>query len=101
MTLKNRLIEVVIIVFGTALIVFMVRSCPETIQAVSETIEEPNEPLPIDYTCDCGQQIYLGGYYSLDDIYNCGGCGQALKITDGNFVVADPNEQAPAASGRK
>ncbi len=37
MTVKHRIVEVVTIVFGTALIVFLVRSCPVTVSVENET----------------------------------------------------------------
>jgi hypothetical protein len=52
---------------------------------------EPNEPLS-DFTCICGNQIYLAGYYSShrDELVTCAGCGRLWKITDSSLEIVEP-----------
>ena len=47
MTAKHRVIEIATIIAVTAFIVFMARSCGETIPDVSASIEDPNATTPL------------------------------------------------------
>jgi len=79
MTAKHRLIEITTIIAVTVFIVFMVRSCGETVQAVSTSIEMPSEPVG----CESPR---LRVVHDGDIV--CINCGSIYR--DGMLV--DPNE---------
>ena len=75
MTAKHRLIEITTIIAVTAFIVFMARSCGETIPDVSASIEEPNEAAWTQFEQDCPCGIKMSGpYEGVEYCFVCSNC---------------------------
>ncbi len=91
MTTKHRIVEIVTVVFGIALIVFLVRSCPESIQADSETLDEQGvvftpcsfietEPNEIKFSANKALIVELGNGYMKFFKDDCGCEELLLKV---------------------
>ena len=57
------------------------------------TFAVPNETLS-NFTCTCGNQIYLAGYYSShrDELVNCAGCDRVWIIAGDSLEIVEPND---------